>query len=188
MNTRPSASGSTTCMALSPDGGTLAVAVDVVPGNQTRQPATGHASIEVVSLRTGARRAWTAPAPTELQNLSWVSGTTLGFSSLPASRYGTTSYQVRTLDTAGPAGDLMSRSRRVPLAATGQADDDTAKSLALDVCQKRADALPQPRKCELYAVGNTMVRHVRPRVAIRTAAFTRPSDQRLPSPESARCW
>jgi hypothetical protein len=106
-------------MALSPDGGTLAVAVDVVPGNQTRQPATGHASIEVVSLRTGARRAWTAPASTELQNLSWVSGTTLGFSSLPASRYGTTSYQVRTLDTAGPAGDLMSRSRPVPLAAPG---------------------------------------------------------------------
>jgi class 3 adenylate cyclase len=40
---------------------------------------------------------------------------------------------------------------------TGQANDDTAKSLALDVCQKRADALPQPRKCELYAVGNAVV-------------------------------
>jgi class 3 adenylate cyclase len=40
---------------------------------------------------------------------------------------------------------------------TGQADDDTAKSAALDICQKRADALPQPRKCELYAVGNTVV-------------------------------
>jgi class 3 adenylate cyclase len=40
---------------------------------------------------------------------------------------------------------------------TGQADDDTAKSAALDICQKRADALPQPRKCELYAVGDTVV-------------------------------
>jgi class 3 adenylate cyclase len=40
---------------------------------------------------------------------------------------------------------------------TGQANDDTARSLALDVCQKRADALPQPRKCELYAVGNAVV-------------------------------
>jgi class 3 adenylate cyclase len=40
---------------------------------------------------------------------------------------------------------------------TGQADDDTAKSAALDICQKRADASPQPRKCELYAVGNSVV-------------------------------
>jgi class 3 adenylate cyclase len=40
---------------------------------------------------------------------------------------------------------------------TGQADDDTAKTAALDACQKRADALQPPRKCELYAVGATVV-------------------------------
>lgn len=40
---------------------------------------------------------------------------------------------------------------------TAQADDAAAKSAALDICQKRADALPQPRKCEIYAVGNTVV-------------------------------
>ncbi len=40
---------------------------------------------------------------------------------------------------------------------TGQADDEAAKQAALDTCQKRADALPQPRKCEIYAVGNTVV-------------------------------
>jgi adenylate cyclase len=40
---------------------------------------------------------------------------------------------------------------------TGQADDETAKTVALDICQKRADALPQQRKCELYALGNTVV-------------------------------
>ena len=40
---------------------------------------------------------------------------------------------------------------------TGQADDEAAKTAALDMCQKRADALPQPRQCELYAVGNTVV-------------------------------
>jgi class 3 adenylate cyclase len=49
--------------------------------------------------------------------------------------------------------------------STGQADDATAESLALDMCQKRADALPQARKCELYAVGNTVVyTHGRPPV------------------------
>ena len=40
---------------------------------------------------------------------------------------------------------------------SGQPDDDTAKSVALDMCQKHADAQPQQRKCELYAVGNTVV-------------------------------
>ena len=38
--------------------------------------------------------------------------------------------------------------------STGQADDETAKSAALDMCQKRADALAQRRQCELYAVGD----------------------------------
>jgi adenylate cyclase len=40
---------------------------------------------------------------------------------------------------------------------SGQADDETAKTVALDICQKRADALPQQRKCELYALGYTVV-------------------------------
>jgi class 3 adenylate cyclase len=40
---------------------------------------------------------------------------------------------------------------------SGQADDETAKIGALDICQKRADALPQQRKCELYALGNAVV-------------------------------
>ncbi len=41
--------------------------------------------------------------------------------------------------------------------STGQGDDDTAKAAALDACQARANTLPVPRKCELYAVGNTVV-------------------------------
>ena len=53
---------------------------------------------------------------------------------------------------------------------TGQADDDTAKSAALDICQKRADALPQPRKCELYAVGNTVI-YARGRPPLPTPLF-----------------
>ena len=39
----------------------------------------------------------------------------------------------------------------------GQADDDTAKSAALDICQRRADAGQRQRKCEIYGVGNTVV-------------------------------
>jgi hypothetical protein len=40
---------------------------------------------------------------------------------------------------------------------TGQADDETAKAAALDICQRRADAQPNRPRCELYAVGDTVV-------------------------------
>jgi len=40
---------------------------------------------------------------------------------------------------------------------TGQADDETAKAAALDICRERADAQPNRPRCELYAVGNTVV-------------------------------
>jgi class 3 adenylate cyclase len=40
---------------------------------------------------------------------------------------------------------------------TGQADDETAKRAALDICQKRADAQPNRPRCALYAVGNMVV-------------------------------
>jgi class 3 adenylate cyclase len=40
---------------------------------------------------------------------------------------------------------------------TGQVDDETAKTVALDICQKRAENLPQHPRCEIYAVGNSVV-------------------------------
>jgi hypothetical protein len=40
---------------------------------------------------------------------------------------------------------------------TGQSSEQAAKIGALEQCQKRADAAGSPRKCELYAVGNTVV-------------------------------
>ena len=48
--------------------------------------------------------------------------------------------------SAGPIGFI-----------TGQTDDETAKTAALDICQKRADAQAHRAQCELYAVGNTVV-------------------------------
>ena len=38
-----------------------------------------------------------------------------------------------------------------------QPSEDAAKSAAIEQCQKRADAQASPRKCELYAVGKTIV-------------------------------
>ena len=40
---------------------------------------------------------------------------------------------------------------------TGQQNEEAAKTAALEQCQKRADAIQSPRKCELYALGNIIV-------------------------------
>jgi class 3 adenylate cyclase len=49
--------------------------------------------------------------------------------------------------------------------ATGQPNEEAARSAALEQCQKRADANQSSHKCEIYAVGNTMVYpHGRPPV------------------------
>ncbi|HMM89365.1 adenylate/guanylate cyclase domain-containing protein [Bradyrhizobium sp.] len=40
---------------------------------------------------------------------------------------------------------------------TGQPSEEAAKLAAVEQCQKRADSAQSPRKCELYAVGDTVV-------------------------------
>ncbi|WP_426530948.1 adenylate/guanylate cyclase domain-containing protein [Bradyrhizobium sp. McL0615] len=40
---------------------------------------------------------------------------------------------------------------------TAQPSEEAAKSAAVEQCQKRADAVQSPRKCELYAVGDAVV-------------------------------
>ena len=46
---------------------------------------------------------------------------------------------------------------------TAQPSEEAAKSAAVEQCQKRADGAQSPRKCELYAVGDTVVyAHGRP--------------------------
>ena len=46
---------------------------------------------------------------------------------------------------------------------TAQPSEEAAKSAAVEQCQKRADTAQSPRKCELYAVGETVVyAHGRP--------------------------
>ncbi|MBR0698310.1 adenylate/guanylate cyclase domain-containing protein [Bradyrhizobium diazoefficiens] len=41
--------------------------------------------------------------------------------------------------------------------ALNQASEEAARNTALEQCQKRADAAQSPRRCELYAVGDTVV-------------------------------
>ncbi len=67
-----------------------------------------------------------------------------------------------------PAPDfkaLALNSNGVNSLVSGQPNEEAARSAALDQCQKRADATLSPRKCEVYAVGNTLVyTHGRPPV------------------------
>jgi class 3 adenylate cyclase len=47
----------------------------------------------------------------------------------------------------------------------GQPGEDAAKTAAIEQCQKRAEQINTPRKCEVYALGNTVVyTHGRPPV------------------------
>lgn len=41
--------------------------------------------------------------------------------------------------------------------ALNQPTEEAARNMAIEQCQKRADAAQSPRRCELYAVGNTIV-------------------------------
>ena len=65
-----------------------------------------------------------------------------------------------------PAGDFKAFSLNIGgfnAFVTGQPSEEAAKSAAVEQCQKRADAAQSPRKCELYAVGDTVVyAHGRP--------------------------
>jgi adenylate cyclase len=59
-----------------------------------------------------------------------------------------------------PAADFKAFSLNVggfSAYVTGQPSEEAARSAAVEQCQKRADTAQSPRKCELYAVGDTVV-------------------------------
>lgn len=59
-----------------------------------------------------------------------------------------------------PAGDFKVFALNVggfSAFVTGQSSEEAAKTAAVEQCQRRADAAQSPRKCEVYAVGDTVV-------------------------------
>ena len=59
-----------------------------------------------------------------------------------------------------PAADFKAFSLNVggfSAYVTGQPSEEAARSAAVEQCQKRADTAQSPRKCEIYAVGDTVV-------------------------------
>ena len=62
---------------------------------------------------------------------------------------------------------------------TGQPDDDTAKTAALDACKRATEASGSKNPCQLYAVGNDVVFNVRPPMPPQPWLLRNPAVERL---------
>jgi hypothetical protein len=101
-------------IAVSPDGSRLAVAIQDSGGQR--------GAVEVVSLATGATRAWATARPGIPLGLAWADGRRLGFFwDTAGASPGSSGLWV--LDTAAPGHDLLSGHRVVPLVAGGDTID-----------------------------------------------------------------
>ncbi|WP_026414127.1 PD40 domain-containing protein [Actinomadura oligospora] len=99
----PGVSNPSSDMAVTPDGTTIAYVT-------YRKGGAG--TLDVLSTRSGTRKTWKAKPGARIGSLSWA-GPTLSFLWSPQPRAGVRGAppapappQVRTLNTAGPAGDL----------------------------------------------------------------------------------
>jgi hypothetical protein len=96
-----------TALAVSPGGGTLAVAL---------QDGGQHGAVQVARLATGAVRTWTTARAGEPTALSWA-GRELGFFWQDDEPAATTAAGLWTLDTTAPGRNLMSGRRILPALA-----------------------------------------------------------------------
>ena len=64
---------------------------------------------------------------------------------------------IRSVYLSAPDHKALAISHTRMAFISGQRDDETAKTAALENCQRISDAVGPGRKCELYAVGNTVV-------------------------------
>jgi hypothetical protein len=116
-----------TSLALSADGATLALAV--IP-HIVAPTGAGAARIEVVTLRTGATRTWTAPGWTAVDDLSWAGGGTLAFL-VPEPHTASGGNQLRVLDTTPSAGRRLTGTSR-PVRLRGVTDGSLLSALVTD--------------------------------------------------------
>ena len=106
----PPAGDYVTALAVSPDGRTLAVGLQLHGGQ--------HGAVEVVQLATGAVRTWNTARTGQPTALSWA-GHKLGFFWQDDKPAATSATGLWTLDTAAPGRNLMSGQRILPASAGG---------------------------------------------------------------------
>jgi class 3 adenylate cyclase len=110
-------------------------------------PTTQPAAATIITQKSEPSAPSSAPAPQGeklvLETIPFVSNrarVTLANEYVPAAEH-----KALAIST-GPIGFV-----------TSQQGDEAAKIAAVDLCQKRADNVQPPRKCEIYAVGDTVV-------------------------------
>lgn len=93
-----------------------------------------------------------APSPPPIDSTEKFAAANVPFisdkarTSLASEYVGATSFKAVSLNTGGFSASV-----------TAQPSEEAARTAAVEQCQKRADAAQSPRKCELYAVGDTVV-------------------------------
>ncbi|GAA2136486.1 TolB-like translocation protein [Actinomadura napierensis] len=104
------------------------------------------ARVDVVSARTGARKAWTTRYSARVSSLSWA-GDTLAFVWNPVRRvHGKlteTGHEIRTLDTGGAAGDLKASRAvaKLPEGTTSAVISHDGKTVVAGVVQRSVGSL-----------------------------------------------
>jgi hypothetical protein len=121
----------------------------------TPAPAASAAPIAAPAARTAA----TAAAPPSLPPSPPMVVSTEKFAAANIPFIGDKTRATLAADYA-PAGDFKAFSLNVggfSAFVTGQQSEEAAKTAAVEQCQKRAETAQSPRKCELYAIGDTVV-------------------------------
>jgi class 3 adenylate cyclase len=141
------------CVAAIGVGGFLYMTKMETPSKET--PSAGNASAAVVAPPPSASVAAAAPSGSSL--LLKPSGGTLVANTVP---FITDRTRLNLANDYVPASDykaLALNLNGVNGMSVAQPSEEAARAAAIEQCSKRADAIQSPRKCEVYAVGNTVV-------------------------------
>jgi class 3 adenylate cyclase len=134
---------------------TPAASPSTLPASTTAAP--GPTAIAPPSTPAATPTATAAASPASAQSPSASATTRFPADSVPfvsdrirgylANEYAPTAdYKAFALNIAGITG-----------VALNQPNEEAARNLAVEQCQKRADTAQNPRRCEIYAVGNNVV-------------------------------
>jgi class 3 adenylate cyclase len=130
---------------------------------ETVSPSKGTPSAGDVAVAAGAAPSPSAsvtatiPAPSGPSSQPKPSGLTLAANTVP---FITDRTRLNLANDYVPASDykaLALNLNGVNGMSVAQPSEEAARTAALEQCSKRADAIQSPRKCEVYAVGNTVV-------------------------------
>jgi adenylate cyclase len=145
------------CLAAIGVGGFLYFTKLEMPAAQKQTPPAGPVAAAAPSQPANSAPSPPGPSPSASPPPSVPAGEKLVPSAVPfigeRTRQSLASEYLQGADHKAFALNLTGVSSFV----VGQQSEDAAKGAALDQCQQRANAAQSPRRCELYAVGSSVV-------------------------------